>query len=330
MKLKFRKAKIEELPISLSLLKQAAETLQQKEIDQWTFWLNPTDEKVNWIKEGFLNQEFFFVENNYKEIVGMFRLLDQDGLYWGKQSVRANYIHSLVVDKKFAGKNIGNSIISLIETTAINNGVFRIRLDCNASNPALCSYYERLNFIKVGEKQMPHSLNTLYEKELLNDFPLKILIGVWKGSGQGMYPTINSFSYDEKLTFEFLAEKKRLFYFQKADFTNTNELAHIETGFINQIDSNKFELNNAQSGGRNEALLIEVIENSGNELKLKLTQLNISNDKKGLLDTEREITVSNDQLDYKQFMQTTSQTKQLHLQARLLRQKSQQVTSYWQ
>lgn len=319
MRLHFRKANIEEINLALSLLKQAAETLKEKGVNQWGFWINPNEDKINWVKEGFYNNEFFFAENSNSEIVGMFRLLEQDELYWGIQPIKANYIHSLVVDKKFAGKNIGKLMMSLIENLVINKGILNLRLDCNASNPVLCNYYEKLNLIKVGEKQMPHSLNNLYEKNLLSDFPLRLLIGNWKGKGRGMYPTIKKFDYEEVLKFEFITEKQRIFYLQRADFENSNELVHMESGFITHISGNKYELNNSQSGGRNEILSIEVIESKTNFVKLQMTQLSISNDKKGLVRTEREFIIDHDQLSYKHYMQTETQLKQLHLEAKLKR-----------
>ncbi len=166
MSLTFRQAKSSELDTVLTLLKQAAEMLHDKKVDQWNFWLNPADEKITWIKEGFANNEFYFVENENGELAGMFRLLENDELYWGKQEKKARYIHSLVVERKFAGLQIGHSIIKKIEQQLVNEDIFKLRLDCNAGSPALCNYYEKLGFKKVGEKQMPHSLNNLYEKEL--------------------------------------------------------------------------------------------------------------------------------------------------------------------
>jgi ribosomal protein S18 acetylase RimI-like enzyme len=97
----------------------------------------------------------------------MFRLLVEDELYWGKQPVTARYVHSFVVEKQFAGQQIGSKILAQLEHHLIENDIFRFRLDCNASNPALCAYYEKHGFKKVGEKQLPHSLNNLYEKCIL-------------------------------------------------------------------------------------------------------------------------------------------------------------------
>jgi len=164
MELIFRRGHIDELPIAINLLKQAAEMLKAKKVNQWPFWLNPSVEKLNWIKSGFENSEFYFVENSQQILVGMFRLLDNDELYWGKQITKANYIHSLVIEKSFSGQQLGKVIIKQIEQILIKKGVSILRLDCNGSNKKLCQYYELQNFSKVGEKQMPDSLNNLYEK----------------------------------------------------------------------------------------------------------------------------------------------------------------------
>ncbi|MEY4933931.1 MAG: hypothetical protein RIS64_290 [Bacteroidota bacterium] len=167
MELFFRKARETEFATAIQLLKQAAQMLQKKQVNQWAFWLNPTEIQLNWIREGFANQEFYFVENIDNQLVAMFRLLVEDELYWGKQPVTARYVHSFVVEKQFAGQQIGSKILAQLEHHLIENDIFRFRLDCNASNPVLCAYYEKHGFKKVGEKQMPHSLNNLYEKCIL-------------------------------------------------------------------------------------------------------------------------------------------------------------------
>lgn len=162
----FKKAVLRELDTVLLLLKQAAVGLQEKNIDQWSIWLNPDATKVNWIKEGLEAGEFYFVETGNNKIAGMFRLMEQDELYWGKQEVPARYVHSLIVTPAFKGSNTGKSIMAVIEQQVIAEGIYLLRLDCIASNPKLCAYYESMGFVKKGIKQMPHSLNNLYEKTL--------------------------------------------------------------------------------------------------------------------------------------------------------------------
>lgn len=166
MKLLFRKAKLSEIDTALLILKQAASFLQSKKVNQWDFWLQPPKDKINWVKEGFKNGEFYFVENESTQLIGMFRLLTKDELYWGEQESDAYYVHSLVVKQEFTGMQYGSKILAKIESELIKKGVLKLRLDCNASNPVLCAYYEEKGFVKVGQKKMPHSLNYLYEKEL--------------------------------------------------------------------------------------------------------------------------------------------------------------------
>jgi hypothetical protein len=99
----FRKAALNELNTALLLLKQAAADLKESGIDQWSFWLNPDENKINWIKEGFMAGEFYFADTRENELAGMFRLMKEDALYWGKQNETARYVHSLVVATAFKG-----------------------------------------------------------------------------------------------------------------------------------------------------------------------------------------------------------------------------------
>ncbi len=166
MKLTYKKAKTSELNTALDLLRKAAEFLSEKKIDQWEYWTNPPADKLKWIKEGFKNGEFYFVSNDASSLIGMYRLSKEDLMYWGKQEKKARYIHSLVVLPEFSGKNIGFKIIEKIEQEMLTDCISFLRLDCNSTNERLCKYYVDLGFEKVGQKQMPLSLNNLYEKEL--------------------------------------------------------------------------------------------------------------------------------------------------------------------
>ena len=166
MNLYFKQALSIEVEKALEYLKIAATNLKNKNVDQWSIWLNPSDEKIQWVKDGFSKQEFYFVENDYNQSIGMFRLLKEDELYWGKQTVNARYIHSLIVLPEFSGLKIGNYIMKQVEQTIKNENITIFRLDCNAANTWLCNYYKSLGFIEAGQVQMPHSLNTLFEKRI--------------------------------------------------------------------------------------------------------------------------------------------------------------------
>jgi len=166
MEIKFRKASPNEIDAVLFLLKQAAKTLAQKGIDQWAYWTNPPQEKVDWVKVGFANGEFYFVENEAKQVMAMFRLLNEDTLYWGQMAEEARYIHSLVVHKDFAGNKLGLRIVAELEKQTVAEGVNLLRLDCDATNAQLCKYYINQGFIQVGVKYLPLGKYNLYEKAL--------------------------------------------------------------------------------------------------------------------------------------------------------------------
>ena len=53
---------------ALNLLKEAAQWLKNKNINYWQNWLKPSDSYKNWIKQGFDQNQFYFVENNKNNI----------------------------------------------------------------------------------------------------------------------------------------------------------------------------------------------------------------------------------------------------------------------
>ncbi len=150
----------------LNLFKSAAEKIAKKNIDHWQYWKNPPIEKINWVKEGILNNEFFFIKNAKKEVMGMIRILDKDLNYWGENNDRAKYIHSLVVTEEYEGYGIGSKVLQKIENDARNNNYNYLRLDCDSKNPKLCEYYNKQGFIKVGQKTLPLSTYNLYQKDI--------------------------------------------------------------------------------------------------------------------------------------------------------------------
>lgn len=149
----------------LDLLKTAAQSLKDRGIDQWSYWLDPPKERLEWAQQGCINGEFYFITFR-NQIIGMYRLCKEDLLYWGEQEKSAYYIHSFVIHPRYKGLQVGRYIIQQIEKQARKDNIRQLRLDCNETNPGLCQYYINQGFEKVGEKQMKHSLNNLYEKIL--------------------------------------------------------------------------------------------------------------------------------------------------------------------
>ena len=164
MNFKLKQIGIKELNIVLDMFKDAADRISKKKIDHWQYWKNHPPEKINWVKEGLINKEFYFIVSINNEVIGMVRVLNKDLLYWGDKHDRARYIHSLSIKEKYNGLGLGAAVIKMIEAQSQNCDF--IRLDCDSKNPQLCSYYLSLGFLKVGEKKLPLSIYNLYEKSI--------------------------------------------------------------------------------------------------------------------------------------------------------------------
>src|SRR5690606_30412107 len=144
MNIRFKQVESKDKSKVLQLFKNAAERISKMNIDHWQYWINPPVEKIRWVEEGIDNDEFFFIQTVEGENIGMVRIMDEDILYWGKQKEKAKYIHSLVITDRYNGKGIGTKIIQQIENNAKEVNSRYLRLDADAKNPKLCSYYEKL------------------------------------------------------------------------------------------------------------------------------------------------------------------------------------------
>jgi ribosomal protein S18 acetylase RimI-like enzyme len=157
------KAQPDHIVVGLNLLKIAALDLKNREINQWSYWLDPPQERLQWLSQGFEKSEVYFIKAA-KRTIAMYRLMEVDLKYWGKQPDPAVYIHSLIVHPDFKGNGIGAQIIEMIHEMAQSAGKKFLRLDCDASNLKLCNYYRQLGFTNVGFIQMELSKNALFER----------------------------------------------------------------------------------------------------------------------------------------------------------------------
>lgn len=153
------------LPLILQILKEGAETLRARGIDQWQGWHQPDAERLAWVQDGLDKGEFYFLEAE-GQTLGMYRYLHEDELYWGPQTVKARYVHSLAVRAAWAGLGIGSRLLERLFVQARQEGAEVFRLDCLATNPALRRYYEGLGFVAVGETSLRGQRFTLFERML--------------------------------------------------------------------------------------------------------------------------------------------------------------------
>jgi len=162
----YQQAKASDYDLVLMLLQEAAHRLQLQGIDQWAYWLDPPPYKRSWLRSGVEAGQYHFLLSETDDIASMYRLSESDVDYWGEQQIAAYYVHSLVVRPAYSGRGYGRQMLEDVELSALAAGKVAVRLDCHAGNTRLCKYYLDLGYVKVGEKEMPHSLNNLYEKRL--------------------------------------------------------------------------------------------------------------------------------------------------------------------
>ena len=165
MEITFIQALKSELEDALHFFKLASQSLSEKQVSQWSYWAEPPEEKITWVKEGFDNGEFFFVYDPSGNKIAMFRLLEKDTLYWDEKGIEKNtrYIHSLVVPPLYSGQGIGKAVMLKIIDQLKQDKIEKFRLDCDGSNQRLCQYYESYGFVNVGKKTTNYAVNNLYE-----------------------------------------------------------------------------------------------------------------------------------------------------------------------
>ncbi|WP_066222211.1 GNAT family N-acetyltransferase [Formosa haliotis] len=169
MEIKFYKIDVSEKDMVLDLFIEAAKSIAKMNIDHWQYWMDPPEEKLKWVASGLRNGAFFVIKTGDDKTIGMVQILNEDELYWGKQTETALYVHSLVVKDTYKGLGLGQQILQDIEQQARRKDCRYLRLDADAKNPKLCRYYETIGFRKVGTKVLPLSVYNLYQKDVSSD-----------------------------------------------------------------------------------------------------------------------------------------------------------------
>ena len=148
---------------------------------------------------------------------------------------------------------------------------------------------------------------------------LSFLLGTWRGSGRGEYPTIDPFPYDEEVVVELVGEPF-LLYRQSSWSPDDREPLHLERGFLRPGSSpGEVELCLAHPLG-----LTEIAHGT-----LEGTSIDLSTASEGIVartrsgsavtGLTRRYVVENDVLTYQLFMATEDTAISLHLRGTLRR-----------
>ena len=163
--MEFIKLDKQDLALILEQLKAAARWLDEKNIDYWQNWHNPSALHKNWIKVGLERGQFYQVYENNR-FLGIFRLQYSDELFWGEKNDRAGYIHSFTTNRRIEGRGIGYRILDKVVERLRAEGCRYLRLDCGVKNAKLIRYYKNYGFEEAGEVVVHNEELLLLEKEL--------------------------------------------------------------------------------------------------------------------------------------------------------------------
>jgi len=149
-----------------------------------------------------------------------------------------------------------------------------------------------------------------------------MLIGTWEGTGRGEYPTIESFEYNESITFGHIG-KPFLAYQQRTWAASDGWPLHAESGYWRFPERGLAELVLAHPTG-----IVEVLEGfaapnmPGSDtfmIDLRSTSIAGSTSAKDVRQTERTFEITGDTLRYTMRMGAVGLPTQHHLAATLHR-----------
>ena len=99
--------------------------------------------------------------------VAAFVLLEADPAFWPNVMIGESlFIHKVVVARAWKGHGLSSQILDYASQQVLERDKKFLRLDTDATRPALCKLYENYGFTRVGRKQTPHFDYALYELKI--------------------------------------------------------------------------------------------------------------------------------------------------------------------
>jgi RimJ/RimL family protein N-acetyltransferase len=143
----------------IALLDEIAGWLQTKGLKyQWPASFSANE---GWLQSygGWVNEGRVFLARRGDEVVGTFRLTDDDAWAWPEAADETDvcYLHTLGVRRAEAGSGLGGRMLAWAADYAAQQGSRELRLDCDTENERLKQYYLDAGFEFRGE----HDIRTV-------------------------------------------------------------------------------------------------------------------------------------------------------------------------
>ena len=142
--------------------------------------------------------------------------------------------------------------------------------------------------------------------------PLAPLLGTWRGTGRGSYPTIDDFDYVEELVFGHVG-KPFLSMVQRSRDPSTGEPLHAEAGYLRALPDGAVELTVAQPSGVVEVDLGSVTRTSdGLLVELESAEVGLTSTAKSVTAVRRRLEVVGSTLISELWMAAVGEADLIH------------------
>jgi GNAT superfamily N-acetyltransferase len=153
----------DDLSTVVSILSEAANWLEQKNMPLWTKELISPEIVSQDIASG-----LFYIATLEGLAAGVFMLQTEDLLFWPDvPSGSSLFIHRLAVKRCWAGKSLSSAMMQWAVQECQNLGKQYLRLDCVADRPRLRSVYENFGFQYHSDRQVGAYFVARYEYKVV-------------------------------------------------------------------------------------------------------------------------------------------------------------------
>jgi GNAT superfamily N-acetyltransferase len=129
-------------------LRRAVEDwLSSRGIEQWPVGEISSDDVQSQVAAG-----EWHVLRAGDDLAGAFRLQWSDEMIWQHENGFAAYVHSLMVNRGYAGRGVGERLLHWAAVLGQDGGATELRLDCGEGSLRLREYYAGLGFREVGRR----------------------------------------------------------------------------------------------------------------------------------------------------------------------------------